>query len=101
MNAGDVYLDARVDNIDITFKGVSSKLRVVNETTDTQWQYLKTTSTDDEIYIDSIYPYKNDKNIFSDTNFGALEFAVGSNKIKVYGTSEDFTLKITHNDLFI
>ena len=102
MNAGDVYLDARVDDIDITFNGVSDKLRIVNETTNTQWQYLKTTTVDDEIYIDSIYPYKNDKNIFGDdTNFGVLEFAKGSNKIRVYGASGDFTLKITHNDLFI
>lgn len=100
-NNGDVYLDARKHNIQIKFQGESDKLRIVNETTNTQWQYKGTTTIQDTIYIDSIYPYKNDVNIFADTNYGALEFAQGSNHIKIYGARDDFSLIVTHYDLFI
>lgn len=100
-NNGDVELDASKHNIDIYFYGESDKLRIVNESTGTQWQYYGTTTLQDTIYIDSIYPYKNDVNIFKDTNFGALEFAQGSNKIKIYGATGDYSLIIKHWDLYI
>lgn len=101
MNAGDVYLDAREHNIDVHFYGNSDKLRIVNETTGTQWQYKGTTTLQDKIYIDSIYPYKNNINIFEDTNYGVLEFVEGSNKIKMYGVTGDYSLIIKHHDLYI
>lgn len=101
-NAGDVYLDGREHEIEFTFKGMSSKLRVVNETTDTQWQYLKTTEADDEIKVVSTYPFKNGEDIFNDVSqFDVLEFATGSNTLKIYGADGDFILKVKHKDLFI
>src|SRR5699024_7951070 len=87
-NAGDVRLDARVDKLFIKFTGVSDKLRIVNETTNTQWQDRTTTNSTDEVEIDSIYPYKNGKNIFSDTEYGVIELNTGSNKFKVYGSTD-------------
>lgn len=101
-NAGDVYLDAREHDIEFTFKGKSDKLRIVNETTNTQWQYLGTTSVDDEIKVISTYPFKNGKDIFNDVSqFDVLEFATGSNKLKVYGADGNFTLNVKHRELFI
>lgn len=101
-NAGDVYLDAREHIIQIKFYGESDKLRIVNESTNTQWQYYGTTTLEDTVYIDSINPYKNNKEInIEDTNFGALELTQGSNRIRVYGVSGDFSLIIKHYDLFV
>src|SRR5699024_3876682 len=101
-NAGDVYLDGREHEIEFTFKGKSDKLRIVNETTNTQFQYYGTTNTDDEIKVISTYPFKNGEDIFNDVSqFDVLEFATGSNKIKVYGAEGDFTLNVKHRELFI
>lgn len=100
-NGGDVYLDTREHKIKIIFLGNSDKLRIVNETTNTQWQYFGTTTIKDELKIESIYPFKNNESIFEETNFGALEFAQGSNKIKIYGASGNFNLIATHHDLFV
>lgn len=101
-NGGDVYLDGREHEIEFTFKGKSDKLRIVNETTNTQWQYFETTTADDEIEAISTYPFKNGKDIFNDVSqFDVLEFATGSNTLKIYGVDGDFTLKIKHKDLFI
>lgn len=100
-NDSDIYLDAREHDIEIQFSGGSNKLRIVNETTDTQWQYKSTTEALDIILIKSIYPFKNGVNIFGETNYGALEFAKGSNTIKLYGTIGNFNLSIKYHNLYV
>lgn len=103
MNAGDVELDARHHNIQVKFYGESDKFRIVNETTDTSFQYLGKTKLSDTLHIDSLYLFINDVLITDSSllNYGALEFAQGSNKIKIYGATGDYSLIITHRDLLI
>ena len=100
-NSGDVRLDARQHSILITYKGASDKLRIINDTTKTEWQYKKGTVSADTLLLDSIYPYKNGVNIFEDTNFGVIEIAKGANKIRLLGATEPFELKFEFYELYI
>lgn len=101
-NAGDIYLDARQHNIEFTFYGESTNLRIVNESTNSQFQYFGDTTMEDKIYVTSTYSEKNGINIFKDTEkYGALEFDLGSNTIKMYGVTGDYSLIIKHLELYI
>lgn len=99
-NTGDISIDARQHKLNIKFKGASDKLRIVNQNNNTQWQYKGTTEAKDLIELDSIYPYKNKKNIFDDTNFGVITLDKGANLFKVFG-SEKFEIKVEYKAMYI
>lgn len=100
-NDGTETIDAREHELLIKFKGASDKLRIRNETTGEQWQYLDATVSGDEILLDQVYPYKNGKNIFSDTNHGALTIIPGANNFRLYGTSDDYEIIFEFQPLYI
>ena len=100
-NDGTETIDAREHRLLIKFKGVSDKLRIRNESTGSQWQYLKTTTASDELILDQVYPYKNDKNIFADTDHGAITLATGSNDFRIYGASGDYEISFEFRPLYI
>lgn len=100
-NDGEEIIDAREHQLVIKFKGASDKLRIRNESTGSQWQYLKTTTVSDELVLDQVYPYKNDKNIFTDTDHGAITLATGSNDIRVYGASGNYEISFEFLPLYV
>lgn len=100
-NPGEVLLDGRWHQIVVKFKGASDKLRIRNESTGSQWQYLKTTTASDELVLDQVYPYKNDINIFTDTDHGAITLLPGANDFRVYGASGDYEISFEFRPLYI
>lgn len=100
-NDGDFKIDGRQHDLTMIFKGQSDKLRVKNNTNDSQWQHLKTTDTDDVIKLERVYPYKNNTNIFEDTNGGVIELEQGSNEIEILGAIGDYEIEFTFSPLYI
>lgn len=100
-NPGEIHLDGRWHSIVFKFKGASDKLRIVNNITGDQWQYLGTTTASDEIILDQVYPYKNGTNIFTDTDHGAITLVPGANDFQVFGASGDYEISFEFRPLYI
>jgi phage-related protein len=100
-NAGTETIDAREHELLITFKGTSDKLRIVNNSTGDQWQYFGTTSANDTIKLDQVYPYKNGSNIFGNTNHGAITILPSSNNFSVFGASGSYSIKFEFRPMYI
>lgn len=94
-NAGDVKINPRWFPFYIKFTGVSSKLKIVNKTNNTEWQYLGATNASDVIIIDRVKSFKNGASIFGDTTHTLLEFDTGWNDIVITGASS-FSIEIGH-----
>lgn len=105
-NSGDTEIEGNQHHLLITFKGNSEKLRIRNNYNDTQFQYLKTTENNDTIKLDRVYPYKNNKSIFEDTeykrkNYGYITLERGSNQFNIYGVTGKYTVTFEFIPLYI
>lgn len=90
-NAGDETVDPRNMELVIKYHGSGDNLKIINNTTGDVWQYNKT-FTDSTIKIDGIHSYKNDENIFGDTNKKLISIAPGFNDLSVEGTEGSFLI---------
>ena len=100
-NDGDFEIDGRYHALTMTFTGVSDKLRIRNNMNNSQWQYLGTTELGDVIKLERVYPYKNNTNIYEDTNKGYISLNEGSNEFEVFGATGDYTFKFEFIPLYI
>lgn len=105
-NDGDFEIEGNQHYIIITFEGKSDKFRLKNNYNETQFQYLKKTENNDVIKLDRVYPYKNDANIFADTeykreNYGYITLERGSNEFNVYGVTGEYTVTFEFVPLYI
>lgn len=100
-NEGDVLIDPREQEIEITFKGSSINLGIKNETTGDEWSYTGTTTANDEIKLIGVRALKNGLSIFRDTNRKLLTLTPGKNQISITGTSGKFELIIRTRFYFL
>lgn len=100
-NDGDFEVEGTQHHLVIKFNGASNKLRIRNNYNNTQWQYLGGTTESDELELERVYPYKNSKDIYEDTNGGYLILERGSNEIQVFGATGDYTVTIEFMPLYI
>lgn len=105
-NDGDTEVEGSQHYLLLTFEGKSDKFRIKNNYNDTQFQYLKKTKSNDVIKLDRVYPYKNNKNIFEDTeykrkNYGYIKLERGSNQFKIYGVTGEYTVTFEFVPLYI
>ena len=90
-NAGDISIDPRKVDLEITFIGNSNNLKIINHTNDTVWQYNGSTTKSDKIVIKGIESFKNNTSIFSQTNKKLITLVKGNNDIEIQGAT-DFTI---------
>lgn len=101
-NEGNQIIDPRKQKETvITFKGASTNLIIMNNTTGDVWKYNGSTTTDDIIHLKGVQAFKNGTSIFGQTNKKLLTIAVGNNEFTVSGASGDFELTISTRFYFL
>ncbi|OVE34796.1 phage tail protein [Priestia aryabhattai] len=88
-NAG-VYLDPSKLPLRILYKGASNNLTIKNKTTGDTFTYSGSSGANDTILLDRIQHFKNNVNIFSDTNHKRISLLTGWNDFEITGTSGSF-----------
>lgn len=99
-NAGDISIDPRKVDLEITFIGNSNNLKIINHTNDTVWQYNGSTTKSDKIAIKGIESFKNNASIFSQTNKKLITLVKGNNEIEIQGAT-DFTISFDFNFYYL
>lgn len=101
-NEGSVTIDPRMHSeTEITFKGASSKLRIVNKTTGEEWSWTGDTLSDDVIKLKGVRALKNDVSIYRESNKKLITIISGWNEFEVIGTTGDFELIIRSRFYFL
>lgn len=100
-NDGDFEIDGKEHHLLITFTGQSHSLRIRNNMNNTQWQYYDDTDVNDTLTLERVYPYKNNINIFDDTNAGYIILERGSNEIELFGATGDYDISFKFIPLYI
>lgn len=86
-NAGDYEVDPRIVPLEITFKGSSNQLKIINQTTGDSFLYNGSTTPEDMIVLDRVKTFKNGISILGDTNRKCITIAPGWNEFIVTGAS--------------
>lgn len=93
-NAGDTEVNPRFMPLIISYRGASSGLKIMNETTSETWQYINGNSnTQDTISLDGVRSTKNNLSIVRNTNKKVITIAKGWNKFKLENTSGSYEIK--------
>ena len=92
-NAGDVPVDPRTDEIEITFTGASSNLTITNNTTGDVWNYTETSNASDVIRLTGIRSTKNNISIFGKTNRKLITLKEGYNDFTITGATGSFSIE--------
>lgn len=101
-NEGNQVIDPRKQNeTEITFKGASTNLMLMNNTTGDVWKYNGSTIPTDIISLKGVQAFKNGSSIFGQTNKKLLTIAIGNNEFTVSGASGDFELTISTRFYFL
>lgn len=101
-NAGDVTIDWRNENVNLTFKGASNGLKINNLTTGDTWNYFDTTTSSDSIYLtEGARSKKNTLSILGRTNMAAMTLAPGWNDFQIIGASGSFEITFDFRFLYL
>lgn len=101
-NLGDLPIDPRVHmDTEISFKGVSSNLRIRNKTTNEEWSWTGTTIASDTLLLRGVRATKNEVSIFGISNRKIITFSTGWNEMEIIGASGDFELTIRSRFYFL
>jgi hypothetical protein len=100
-NIGDAIIDPRFLDLMITYKGASSVLTIMNETTGDEWHYDGDSGPDDNIVLDGVFSRKNGVSIFGSTNHNLITLAPGENKFKLTGTNGEFDISFGFPFLYL
>jgi len=85
-NYGNVAVDPRRNDLEITLKGVfNNSVTITNHTTGEVYQLNDSLSSSDELKISGIQSFKNGISVFKNTNKKLLSLAVGVNNFSVSG----------------
>lgn len=85
-NRGNVKIDPRESNLEISLKGVFSEyLRITNNTTGDIYQYNGNLNNSDTLILDGVRTLKNGVNEFSNTNKKLISLERGNNSFTVQG----------------
>lgn len=95
-NIGDVVIDPRRFDLKITVLGATKNLKIINHTTKEEWSYSGSTTSNDKIILDGIYAYKNETNIFADTNKQLITLQNGKNDIEIKGSTGSVMTTFEH-----
>lgn len=95
-NIGTVAIDPRKVPLKITVLGATKNLQIINHTNGDKWTYKGSTSSNDKIVLDGIYAYKNNKNIFADTNKQLITLEKGKNDIEIKGATSGVMTTFEH-----
>lgn len=103
-NGGDIAIDptdsSQPDFI-ITFKGTSSGLTIMNETTGDQFIYNGTTSSSDILTLKNVQVLKNGVSDYGNSNGQAITLAPGYNNFTISGTSGSFEIDFQLKFLYL
>lgn len=105
-NLGDEVIDPRsvADLPDlpliIEYRGASSNLKIINDTTGDEVAFNLSTSSNDVIRIEGVQYRRNGLNIIDDTNQELISLAPGINNIRLQGTSGSFQIKFDFRFLY-
>jgi hypothetical protein len=91
-NAGNIDVDPREFPLEITFKGNSNNLKIINKTTGDTLEYSGTTTNNDLFVIDRIRVFKNGLTVLGDTNRNLISLATGWNDFTIEGTTGSFEI---------
>ncbi|MDT0163816.1 phage tail family protein [Bacillus sp. AG4(2022)] len=100
-NAGDVEVDPVIVPLKIEFKGESENLKILNRTTNEEWQYNGSSSPNDVLTLDGIRSLKNGVSVFKDTNKKLLSIAKGLNSFEVEGAIGNFIISFDFRFYYI
>ncbi len=85
-NYGNVAVDPRRNELEITLKGVfENGITITNNTTGEVYQFNGSLSSSDELKISGIRSFKNGESVFKQTNKKLLSLAVGNNNFSILG----------------
>lgn len=99
-NASDIKIDPYYQKHDlkITSKFTGDSLKIANHTTDTEWEYKKSSNGKEVITLNGIYAYRDNVSCAKDTDFGNISLETGYNDIEVTGAT---TVDVTFSFPFI
>lgn len=84
LNAGDLPINPRQNELTITIKGTGTPT-LTNETTGETFVYNDELADGDELVIDGVFPMLNGTNCGRSTNHGLISLATGWNAITISG----------------
>lgn len=90
-NLGNFDLKADSRPVLIRFKGSANNLKIINHTTNQEWQLNQNISGDKELLISGMKPVYDGNNVFKNTNHAYLDFVSGENQIEIQNAG-DFTI---------
>lgn len=101
-NEGNVSVDPRIHSETvIEFKGVSTNLTILNQTTSDQWSLTGSTVTDDVIRLEGVKTLKNGLSVFGQTNKKLITLKPGWNDFQITGATGSFTVTVRTRFYFL
>lgn len=95
INVGNVAIDPRMHNIEITVKGsFPNGLTITNDTTGDVYKFEERLLATDVLVLRGVNTFKNGASAFGRTNKKLLTFKPGANYLRVSGASGAFEVKI-------
>lgn len=101
-NAGDIAIDPREHDFEISIKGKSAMPDITNLTTGDKWESFFYTSEHETIVIDGVKTMVDGwKSMFTETNRQLITLAPGWNDIRISGMQGEFEVKFDFRFLYL
>lgn len=101
-NQGSIDIDPREHSeTEIEFKGASTDLRILNNTTGEEWSWKGSTVVGDSILLKGVRFLKNEVSILGTSNKKIITIAPGQNEFELIGATGDFELIIRSRFYFL
>lgn len=102
-NDGDVIIDPKkwYSDLVITYKGASSNLNILNDTTGDSFTYLGDTVEGDVLMIQNLRFLKNNNSETRNTNLKLIQLVPGQNDFVVSGTQGIFEISFEFKELYL